>query len=92
MKTNVENEFKICVIPKTRLYLNLRDYYILSFVISPLFAFMSIFYDYDIFFLLFLSIYPGTILYFQIKKDFVTKKDNMMNLFLGVKAMKIFLK
>ena len=78
MKTNVENEFKICVIPKTRLYLNLRDYYILSFVISPLIAFMSIFYDYDIFlivFLFFLSIYPGTFLYFQIKKDFLTKKE-----------------
>lgn len=78
MKTNIENELKICIIPRTFIYLNLREYYILSFVLSPLLAFITIFYEYDIFviiFLFFLTIYPGTILYFEVKKDILNKKE-----------------
>ena len=72
------NELKIRIIPKISFYLTLKEYYILSFIISPFLAFVSIFYEYDLFliiYLFFLSIYPGTILYLQIKEDILKTKS-----------------
>ena len=75
VKEKIKSPLKIYLIPKTSIYLNINEYYIFAFLISPIIVFMTSIINYRMFFILiFLSIYPGTILYFYIKEDI--RKNN----------------
>lgn len=70
VKEKIKSPLKIYLIPKTSIYMNINEYYIFAFLISPIIVFMTSIINYRMFFVLvFLSIYPGTILYFYIKQD-----------------------
>lgn len=76
VKEQIKSPLKIYFIPKTSLYLNINEYYIFAFLISPIIALMSSVINYHMFLtLVFLSIYPGTILYFYIKEDIRKNKE-----------------
>ena len=69
-KDLIKKPLKIYIVPNTTICLNIREYYILSFLIMPIFAFMTSIVNVKFFFvLLFLSIYPGTVLYYYIKTE-----------------------
>ena len=69
-KELIKKPLKIYIIPNTALCLNIREYYIFSFLIMPFLAFMTSIINVRAFIILFfLSIYPGTILYFFVKDE-----------------------
>lgn len=70
MKSEINKPLKIYFIPNTSLYLNINEYFIFSFLIAPILSLFSSIIDYNVFLMLiFLSIYPGTILFLFIKND-----------------------
>jgi len=75
-KELIKKPLKIYIIPNTSLCLNIREYYIFSFLIMPFMALITSLVNFKIFTLLFfLSIYPGTILYFYVKDEIQKNKD-----------------
>ena len=76
VKEKIKNPLKIYLIPKTSIYLNINEYYIFAFLIAPIISLLSSVINLSVFFILVLtSIYPGTILYFYIKKDIRKNKE-----------------
>ena len=70
MKSEINKPLKIYFVPNTSLYLNINEYFIFSFLIAPILSLFSSIIDYNVFLMLiFLSIYPGTILFLFIKND-----------------------
>ena len=74
-KELIKKPLKIYIIPNTALRLNIREYYIFSFLVMPFLAFITSIINVRIFIVLFfLSIYPGTILYFFVKDEVQTNQ------------------
>jgi hypothetical protein len=92
IKDYLKKKNKINLIPTTSLYLNIREYYILSFILVPLLIFMTDFINYQEFAILcFISIFPGTTLYLYIKHEHTTMfhEYNNMNTSYNTKLTKI---
>ena len=97
IKDDLKKKVKINLIPMTSLYLNIREYYILSFILVPLATLMADFINYQEFSILFfISICPGTALYQYIKNehndmilyynDMNTSYNKMLKKINGIKA------
>ena len=97
IKDNFTKKVKINFIPMTYLYLNIREYYILSFILVPFAMLMTGFITYQEFsILVFISIYPGTTLYHYIinehnamidcYNDMNTSYKTMLKKINGIKA------
>lgn len=69
-KELIKKPLDIYLIPNTNLRLNIREYYILSFLIMPFLVFVSSVINIKLFLTcFFLSIYPGTVLYYYMKNE-----------------------
>jgi peptidoglycan hydrolase CwlO-like protein len=87
-KNLIKKPLKIYVVPNTNLCLNIREYYILSFIIMPMFAFMTSIINVRFFCVLFfLSVYPGTVLYYYIKSEVQKNSSEYEQLLNGYSAI-----